>query len=47
MSYAPLQEFSVEYIYFFTGCSLVNAMAAQGYSLVAQRTPGARMGTER
>ena len=35
---APFQEFSVEHINFFTGRSLANAMAAEGYSLVAQRT---------
>ncbi len=35
---APFQEFSVEHINFFTGQSLANAMAAEGYSLVAQRT---------
>ena len=35
---APFQEFSVEHINFFTAKSLANAMAAEGYSLVAQRS---------
>ena len=35
---APFQEFSVEHINYFTGRSLANAMAAEGYSLVAQRS---------
>lgn len=34
---APFQEFSVEHINYFTGSSLANVMAAEGYSLVAER----------
>lgn len=36
---APYQEFSVEHINFFTSGSLRNLMAAEGYELVAERTP--------
>jgi 2-polyprenyl-3-methyl-5-hydroxy-6-metoxy-1,4-benzoquinol methylase len=36
---APYQEFSVEHINFFTSGSLRNLMAAEGYDLVAERTP--------
>ncbi len=36
---APFQEFSVEHINYFTSRSLANAMAAEGYSRVAERTP--------
>lgn len=42
---APFQEFSVEHINFFTGRSLANAMAAEGYSLVAQRSVVLSLGT--
>jgi len=35
---APYQEFSVEHINFFTKRSLANAMAAEGYALVAERS---------
>jgi 2-polyprenyl-3-methyl-5-hydroxy-6-metoxy-1,4-benzoquinol methylase len=35
---APFQEFSVEHINFFTSRSLANLMAAEGYTLVAERS---------
>jgi len=35
---APYQEFSVEHINYFTSRSLANAMGAEGYSLVAERS---------
>ncbi len=35
---APFQEFSVEHINYFTGHSLANLMAAEGFTLVAQRS---------
>ncbi len=43
---APFQEFSVEHINYFTERSLANAMAAEGYSLVAQRTVVLPFGTD-
>lgn len=42
---APFQEFSVEHINFFTRQSLANAMAAEGYTLVAERTVVLPLGT--
>lgn len=43
---APFQEFSVEHINYFTGRSLANAMAVEGYSLVAQRNVVLAFGTD-
>ena len=43
---APFQEFSVEHINYFTGSSLANAMATEGYSLVAQRSLVLPFGTD-
>ena len=43
---APFQEFSVEHINYFTGRSLANAMAAEGYSLVAERSVVLAFGTD-
>ena len=43
---APFQEFSVEHINFFTGRSLANAMGAEGYSLVGERSVVLPLGTD-
>lgn len=43
---APFQEFSVEHINFFTRRSLGNAMAAEGYSLAAERIVVLPLGTD-
>jgi 2-polyprenyl-3-methyl-5-hydroxy-6-metoxy-1,4-benzoquinol methylase len=43
---APYQEFSVEHINYFTRRSLANTMAAEGYSLVAERTVVFPFGTD-
>lgn len=43
---APFQEFSVEHINYFTRRSLANAMGAEGYSLVAERTVVLPLGTD-
>ncbi len=42
---APYQEFSVEHINFFTSASLANLMAAEGFTLVAERTPTLAFGS--
>lgn len=43
---APFQEFSVEHINFFTAQSLVNALGAEGYALVGQRSVVLTVGTD-
>jgi len=43
---APFQEFSVEHINYFTRRSMANAMAAEGYSLVAERVVALPLGTD-
>jgi 2-polyprenyl-3-methyl-5-hydroxy-6-metoxy-1,4-benzoquinol methylase len=43
---APYQEFSVEHINYFTRHSLANAMASEGYSLVAERTVVLPLGSD-
>ncbi len=43
---APYQEFSVEHINFLTSESLANLMSAEGYTLVAERTPMLAFGSD-
>ena len=43
---APFQEFSVEHINYFARQSLANAMAAEGYTLLAERTVVLPLGTD-
>ena len=43
---APYQEFSVEHINYFTRRSLANAMGAEGYSLVAERSVMLPLGSD-
>lgn len=43
---APFQEFSVEHINYFTAQTLANALGAEGYSLVGQRSVVFDVGTD-